>query len=290
MSETARETMVPGTTTVGAPPATAFATPAACPGRPTARVPSCRGAVVLITLALLAAPAFSGDPPTPAGGGNRITLPNDDPASPQPPPDNPALRQAIDRALRGDKSVTAPEPLADGLIDAIRDRKSVLEGSLLDPAREKRGGDNPAPPPLAGSTADVTGSPADGLPQPSPSRPSESGRLSEPGRQHWLAAELLLKTARLIDKLDPADENRQRLVNQMRREAVRLLTGAASESPAPLPPAESPNAESAGAEPAGTDPPEVEVPVPVAPRPPSAPHRPGAPLERVAPPEACSEE
>ena len=112
-----------------------------------------------------------------------------------PPKDNPAARQTLSRALQGDRD--AAPLLPDDLQELLRTTGSVLDGSSLDPKFA----------PLE--------------------TPSLTPKQTSPGpqsiRRRRRAAEMLLKSARLLDKIEPKSENQTYLVNQLHQEAVRLL-------------------------------------------------------------------
>lgn len=104
-------------------------------------------------------------------------------------PDDPAARQAISKVLQGESVVDSGHRLPDEIRELLHSTGSVLDGSSLD---------------------------RDNI------EPAVSPATSRGVRQAH-AAEMLLKTARLLDKIEPASENRKQLVNQMRSEAVRIL-------------------------------------------------------------------
>ncbi|QDV46183.1 hypothetical protein Enr13x_60920 [Stieleria neptunia] len=124
-----------------------------------------------------------------------VPLPRD--AQPQ---DNPAAREALSRALQGDRDA-APLLPAD-LQELLRTTGSVLDGSSLDPKLAPQKSDALQPPSLS---------------------PDQASPGTQSARRRRRAAEMLLKSARLLDKIEPKSENQTYLVNQMHQEAVRLL-------------------------------------------------------------------
>lgn len=107
--------------------------------------------------------------------------------------ENPQRDERIQRIIRDSleqgSAAETGDPVLDDVLQVIKNRPSILQGSSLDPAVDQ---DSPKP--------DSTVS----------------------ARAH--AAECLLRAARVLERIDLADENRRELVNQMRRESVRLLT------------------------------------------------------------------
>lgn len=103
---------------------------------------------------------------------------------------------SISRRIQGLPESGEQAPLPEGLRELMGRQPSVLKGSSLDPELEF-------------------------LPESPQGFPAGLGKTSLPKRAR--AAEMLLKTARLLDKLEPASENHSKLVDQMRREAARLL-------------------------------------------------------------------
>ncbi|TWU24947.1 hypothetical protein Pla52o_12440 [Novipirellula galeiformis] len=100
------------------------------------------------------------------------------------------IRRALDGAPDG---VNSSDPLLDDVLGLIQSRGSILDGSSLDPAMET---------PLA----------------------SEQGPSDLDNRAR--AAECLLRSARLLQRLGPPSASRNELVTKMRHEAGRLLTEA----------------------------------------------------------------
>lgn len=118
------------------------------------------------------------------------------------PPNDPGVRNAIEALLRGEKNVDVPEPMLEDFGRFIRGRKSVLSGSVLEQMTETHD-DHPTDPPSSGTM------------------PGRSKRAINDFR--WRTAEHLLKSARMLEKLQPNDQNQIKLVNEMRRQAVSLM-------------------------------------------------------------------
>ncbi|MCO8120869.1 hypothetical protein NHH03_03905 [Stieleria sp. TO1_6] len=132
----------------------------------------------------------------------------DQPLPPRgPAPDDPVLRERIERALDGDPDATSGNPLQSDVLDLIRRRGSLLKGSILDPDSD--------------SDQDFRGGPRPVANQP-------TGELSSQQQNQFYAAEMLLKTARLLGKLNSDDDQTQQLASQMRGQAARLLADALS--------------------------------------------------------------
>ncbi|QEF97450.1 hypothetical protein Mal15_14900 [Stieleria maiorica] len=135
-----------------------------------------------------------------------------------PPEDDPAARRAISRLLQGGREVAGPATaevkLPEELKELLRGTPSILDGSVLDPKRPTQ-------------------------PRRPHRLPHAAAEASSPRRNHR-AAEMLLKSARLLDKIEPKSENRTYLIHQMRSEAVRLLQQSAvpHEGSGTLPPGE----------------------------------------------------
>ncbi|PAY17297.1 hypothetical protein CKO51_21940 [Rhodopirellula sp. SM50] len=152
----------------------------------------------LLHLGLLAGP-LTAEPPQRILPLPDVPLPVD-----SQPQDNPAAREALSRALQGDRD--AAPLLPDDLQDLLRSTGSVLDGSSLDPKFASPEMPTTAPPPTSPGTPSV--------------------------RRRRRAAEMLLKSARLLDKIEPKSENQTYLVNQMHQEAVRLLQDPVLQDPA----------------------------------------------------------
>ncbi|MCC9602726.1 hypothetical protein LOC67_19425 [Stieleria sp. JC731] len=127
--------------------------------------------------------------------------------------DNPAIEEAIRRALDSPNDVgPINNPMLGDVINVIRGQKSVLAGSTLEEMlREDQ-------------------------PETSQSDPSSS-RRDQSSRQ-MRAAESLLRSSRLLEQTGAGGDSRDQLIRQMRSEAARLLNEAlkpAESSPANQP-------------------------------------------------------
>ncbi|MEO1619198.1 MAG: hypothetical protein AAFV88_25340 [Planctomycetota bacterium] len=169
-------------------------------------------------------------------------------------PDDPALREAIRSALKGDR-LPVDQPMMEDVYEIIESRGSILEGTALDqnslrdapvvgPAQRHAAGGakNEIQPPRFVPLADLQfkNPPSKGPPlmrrpmdgpvlNGPPSQPRAASKPQNPPerarerRKRLDLAESLLKTARRLENLEGGDQNRTLLVNQMVREAVRLL-------------------------------------------------------------------
>ncbi len=112
------------------------------------------------------------------------------PAQPTAKPSSPA-EQKIRDALEGDSSAgETGDGVLDDVLGIIKQRRSILEGSSLDPIHndsETKGG------------------------------PHSVSKMA-------LAAEQMLKAARLLENVGTPDQDRADLVKRMRAEAVKLLS------------------------------------------------------------------
>lgn len=109
-------------------------------------------------------------------------------ASSDEPPSE-AIQQSIRNALNGQGNSDSDEPLLQDVLDLIKDRGSILDGSLLDVESKS-------------------------------SEPDELAAASA----HCRAAEALLKAARLLENLSgDLDQSRTVLVRQMRSQASDCL-------------------------------------------------------------------
>ena len=108
---------------------------------------------------------------------------------------DPQTQQRILQALKGKRGPESGDGVLDDMLEIIKRNGSVLDGSELESVESELDSNR-------------------GLGKPaSDSRPNRAR-----------AAESLLKTARRLERIEPLDKTRCELVNQMRREAVRLLT------------------------------------------------------------------
>ena len=125
------------------------------------------------------------------------------------------IARALEGTLEGNRDAGAKLPET---VREIMDRNgSILSGSSLDASiSEDRHRESQA-------FADPSS------PQLNRQKPARTARADRPDRleKKLRAAEMLLKTARLVDKLPSPSENQRRLVNQMRQQAVRLLVESA---------------------------------------------------------------
>lgn len=117
---------------------------------------------------------------------------------------SPQAEQKIRDALRGDSPKPTGDGMLDDIIEIVRRRGSILDGSILD-----------------GSVLDVPNPASEATGPAPPSPPSIESRAVE---TRALAAEQLLRAARLLMHAGDADESRRDLVARMRSEAVKLLT------------------------------------------------------------------
>ena len=111
-----------------------------------------------------------------------------------PPPADVQVIDTISKALsddpeaRGTGDPIMGDPIMDEVLQIIKKRGSILDGSSLDLRSE--------------AAADR-----------SPERTNKN-----------LTAERLLKAARLLEQIEPQDHARRQLIREMRRETVRLLS------------------------------------------------------------------
>lgn len=114
------------------------------------------------------------------------------PVEPTLPPleEAPLIEEKIRGAIENDQAAATGDPILDGILDVLKQRGSVLDGSLLD-----------SPPVVA-----------------APVNQAEQ-------EAYCLAAEKLLETARILSQLpsDPSGQ-RQQLITQMRDQAARCMS------------------------------------------------------------------
>ncbi len=160
-------------------------------------------AAVLAAAGILAAAApAEATPPT-----NPITLPERIAPQHDAESNAPQALRAIQRAMRGETGLRTDDPVLQPLLQLLGDKSRRRRSPEKLPSRRE----------LLGGEQTSTGEAV----WQSPSRSEIArGGGTDP---RWRAAESLLKAARLIEQLEPADENRQELVNRMRQEAVRIL-------------------------------------------------------------------
>ena len=127
---------------------------------------------------------------------------------PSPSPAETEQKKLIEKALRGE-SVDAPDNMLGDIVEMIKRRGSLLDGSELS---------NDMPLMDSGSgKIDVGDSPTGS--RPGVSHPDDPQRIS----RNLIAAEQLVRAARLLLETDPEDESTRQLVNQMRVRAVKLI-------------------------------------------------------------------
>lgn len=134
-----------------------------------------------------------------------LLLPEDvDLPSNAEPIDDPEIRKSISKQILGTEREQGDRAIPPEIMELIEKTGSVIQGSSLD--------------------VDIKA--------PHVNRsPSES---SDATRQRLRAAEMLLKSARLLDKVHHSSENQKRLVNQMRQEAVRLMVAESEQDLVPV--------------------------------------------------------
>lgn len=179
------------------------------------QLPSLHFALIVIASVFLpSASGFSQDPPhlPPA-------VPFSVPANLPPfvPSDNPAAKSLIANSLLqeelGAEAKTSGDMFLDDVIEIIRRQGSVLDGSVLDPALEE------SLPRTVRPLSELTGS------------------ESLDGDSVYHAAEQLLRTSRMLQRLAGRDRERDELVHAMRRQAAKLMIDAiSSESRTMTPP------------------------------------------------------
>lgn len=104
----------------------------------------------------------------------------------------------IRAALDGGTPVTDGDPVLDDLLQLIRRRGSVLDGTVLDPSNEFDG---------PGSSASGAGA-------------TDRNTIED---NKAFAAESLLRSARMLGQLGTPDDARRELMTRMRQEAAKLL-------------------------------------------------------------------
>lgn len=113
------------------------------------------------------------------------------------------IRRALQgRAAEADQSRSSGDPLLDDVLQTIRRRGSILDGTALDPNR-----------------ADAA----------EPAVPEQAALPKHPAGG-FRTAESLLQSARLLETLPHQDAARQQLVRRLRQEASRCLRQALSTS------------------------------------------------------------
>ena len=161
--------------------------------------------------------------------------------------DNEAARQAISQSLQSPNAIqeddsafnTAPgnlpvnpaargvkptgDPVLDDVLEIIRKRGSILDGTSLDPANEL-------------DSNDGTQSVIIGVPGGTRFTKGGSGDATKAAPVYH-AAEQLLRAARLLETLADQDESQQELIREMRSQATRLLIQTLSRVSDATPPA-----------------------------------------------------
>lgn len=123
-------------------------------------------------------------------------------------------QKLIQDALTG-KPASANDPMFQDMLDVLRARGSVLKGSMLDTQ-------------TAAPIADADPTPQFEHPAQMSDEASIISSQTEPrSEKQFLTAEMLLRTARRLDKMAVASPRRKQLVKQLRQEAVILLREAA---------------------------------------------------------------
>lgn len=168
-----------------------------------------------------------------------LEIPADDPpalripenlGSEPPPSGDERVPENIRDALQGRESQSGTgDAILDGVLDAIRRRGSVLDGSPLEP---RAGDDAPLTQPELRPLPREEFNRRDEIFEENRERPRGRRRSSAPrspsrpavdAEARFLLAEQLLKTARLLASRDENDPARRKLVADLRDEAVRLL-------------------------------------------------------------------
>ena len=129
----------------------------------------------------------------------QILIPKLDLVPLAPPPNTDQQYDKIRAALEGGDPVTDGDPVLDDLLQLIRRRRSVLDGTALDPKYD----------------FEASGS---------PSRDTQATDPNTLEDDKAFAAESLLRSARLLSQLAAPDPSRRELITRMRQEAAKLLT------------------------------------------------------------------
>lgn len=112
---------------------------------------------------------------------------------------DPRIQARIRAAINGDSLPESGDPILQGMLDVLKSRGSILDGSTLD---------------------QELGIPAVKSPE------KANRRTKQQSSKAARVAEMLLKTARLMESLGPMDKNREQLIEKMRQESRRLLPSA----------------------------------------------------------------
>ena len=141
-------------------------------------------------------PAESGEPPAESGEPPVISLPEDFEPKPIQPTDKAlesAIQNQIRKALHEDGVVESGDAMLDDVLNVLKQRGSILDGSALSES-------------------------IDSSPDTSPKH-AKADRQNKRAR----AAESLLKASRLLQQLGQNDPKQTALIQQMRLESIRLL-------------------------------------------------------------------
>ncbi len=156
--------------------------------------------VAIATLATMASPVSEAQAPIPESptDDQPLEIPKLEVVPVAPVPNTEQQQTKIRSALDGGAPVTDGDPVLDDLLQLIRRRGSVLDGTVLDPSSDF---DVPTHDPNARQASDP--------------RAVEDDMA--------FAAESLLRSARVLSQLGPPDPDRRELITRMRLEAGKLL-------------------------------------------------------------------
>lgn len=158
------------------------------------------------------------------------------------------IEEALNQPTKDDQGRPLPpastgDPILDDVLEVIRRRGSVVEGSMLDPRNEASALGTPPTedrvPPVPPRPYDAVPY-ADELNQP-PRRtavPAGSGYVGGGPDARFAAAEALLKAARKLSEVPGGDDATDRLIATMRERATMLLIDQYSPNPADYSPAD----------------------------------------------------
>lgn len=132
-------------------------------------------------------------------------------------------RPAADDQGRPLPPATTGDPILDDVLEVIRRRGSLLDGSSLDPQAESLADELPAPPPALPPLRRQPWSPSDRMSEGLGRDDADElpGVVNRDAR--FDAAEALLRAARKLATLPGGDEGAQRLIAAMRERATMLL-------------------------------------------------------------------
>ena len=171
---------------------------------------------------------------TPAAGGvQQVVIPLSD-----------EVRRRIEAALKRPASddqgrplppATTGDPILDDVLEVIRRRGSLLDGSALDPQEESAADDLSRPPALVPPIGRRQGTAGESLSDLLGREVEGAGIDGVVSREAGFeAAEALLRAARKLSALSGDDEGAQRLIAAMRERATMLLLDEFSPSAAQL--------------------------------------------------------